>query len=842
MPIRLVHPDQIAEACDPRVVGGKAAGLARLRARGLPVPPWFVVVADGEGEVAAASVDLIAAAALVAGPEGLVAVRSSALEEDGQEHSFAGQFETYLNVAATEAPDRVARVVASGKSARVIAYRRERGLTGDPPPPAVIIQRMLRPDFAGVAFSVDPVTGADNAVVAAVRGVGDALVSGEQDADTFKVDRAGRIVEHALPPAGAIGLSQSIVTRIASVARDIALKSGAPQDIEWAVLGEDLHVLQARPVTARPAPMAADPGTLCIWDNSNITESYPGVVGPLTFSFARRAYEEVYRSFCSLMGVSPSIIESSGSVYSNMLGHIRGRVYYNLLNWYRLIAMLPGYSSNRRFMEQMMGVSESLSDELAEAVGGADALRRGGGRWALIRAMLRIEARRRALPRIIRDFYGRLNRVLASPSRPVQEMRLDELAAYYRWLERELLRRWDAPILNDFLAMIFHGLLRSLCAKWVSPADQALHNDLVRDVGGVVSVEPAVRIRQMAEMARLTPDLVRTLQTAPADRMMRELSAHSALKQAFDDYVARFGDRCLEELKLESPTLVDDPTSLLRGIGHLAARLNSGVPEHNLQQDDRLRRAQSLVRTRLKWHPLRRLVLSWIVRHARDRVRDRENLRFERTRIFGRVRLVFATIGRRLLESGALDDARDVFFLQVEEALGYIEGSATTLDLKRLASLRKSEHLALLAEPSPPQRFSTRGSVNPLSATARPRDAAPGAPLDPVTRRGLGCCAGVVRGPVRVIRDPRGAELRPGEVLVAERTDPGWVMLFPAAAGILVERGSLLSHSAIVSREMGIPGVVSIPDLTAWLRDGDIVEFDGSTGVVRRVSPGEAPA
>jgi pyruvate,water dikinase len=109
-------------------------------------------------------------------------------------------------------------------------------------------------------------------------------------------------------------------------------------------------------------------------------------------------------------------------------------------------------------------------------------------------------------------------------------------------------------------------------------------------------------------------------------------------------------------------------------------------------------------------------------------------------------------------------------------------------------------------------------------------------------RKGIGCCPGVARGPVRVITDPRNAKLLNGEILVAERTDPGWVMLFPSASGLLVERGSLLSHSAIVAREMGIPSIVSIAGVTRWLKDGDWVELDGSSGVVRRVEPAEREA
>jgi phosphohistidine swiveling domain-containing protein len=315
------------------------------------------------------------------------------------------------------------------------------------------------------------------------------------------------------------------------------------------------------------------------------------------------------------------------------------------------------------------------------------------------------------------------------------------------------------------------------------------------------------------------------------------VQGHPELNRQYQDYLDKFADRCLEELKLESPTLEDDPTTLLRCVGHMAARLAAGPVADNGDAGS-AQRAANLVREKLKGRPWRRAAFGWVTRNARDRVRDRENLRFERTRVFGRVRRVFIEIGKRLAAQGLLGDARDVFYLEVEEVLGFIEGTTTTIDLEGLVRIRKQQYAAFESSPAPPDRFDTRGMVNPLSASPRPKDIAEG---DASVRRGTGCCAGVVRGRARVIRDPRGAELRSGEVLVAERTDPGWVMLFPGAAGILVERGSLLSHSAIVSRELGIPGVVSIPGLMDWLREGDEVELDGSTGMVRLVRRAGVP-
>src|SRR5262249_43811155 len=154
-------------------------------------------------------------------------------------------------------------------------------------------------------------------------------------------------------------------------------------------------------------------------------------------------------------------------------------------------------------------------------------------------------------------------------------------------------------------------------------------------------------------------------------------------------------------------------------------------------------------------------------------------------------------------------------------------------------ALRRAEFDRYRQMEAPADRFETRGAVHQGNTFRGKGAAAPGAERNGDRLQGLGCCPGVVRGPVRVVTDPRNATLRLGAILVAARTDPGWIMLFPCAAGLLVERGSLLSHSAIVSREMGIPAIVSLEGVTRWLKDGDVVELDGSTGVVVKVGAGQ---
>jgi pyruvate,water dikinase len=199
-------------------------------------------------------------------------------------------------------------------------------------------------------------------------------------------------------------------------------------------------------------------------------------------------------------------------------------------------------------------------------------------------------------------------------------------------------------------------------------------------------------------------------------------------------------------------------------------------------------------------------------------------------------------MGRRFYERGLLLDPRDVFFLEVEEVFGFVQGYTTCTDLKGLVAVRRREFDSFAGMEAPPERFETIGPVH-HGNRFRPRAARP--PIEPGAqdrRCGLGCGPGVVSGRARVVGDPRTASIQPGDILVAERTDPGWVTLFPLAAGLVVERGSLLSHSAIVAREMGLPTVVALEGATTWLRTGDPVWVDGNAGCVWKLPAGAGEA
>lgn len=838
------------------LAGGKGAALAKLAAT-FPVPAFFVIAAeafDQDGLKAEAREEVNQGLAQLAAQSGAgrLAVRSSGREEDGAASAHAGQFETELNVAPGDVAAAAHRVWRSGFSETLAQYRRAHGLSGEPQPPAVVVQVMVEARAAGVAFSADPVSGDRGVVViSAIAGLADRLVGGEADGDSYRIGAGGETLEAELVGDASV-LSEAERAEVAAMARRAAEHFGSPQDLEWAFDERGLHMLQSRPITtldrgelfsgmtreslssaddgqaqgkkeSRVKPENDSAGDLTIWDNSNIVESYPGVTSPLTFSFARYVYSHVYQAFARLMGVPAADVDEHRAVFENMLGRVDGRVYYNLLNWYRGLALFPGFKANRKFMEGMMGVSEALPEEMASRI--APPSTSGWERFVdnlkLARVGLGLIWHEVRIKGTIREFYVRLNEALAKPDDVIDAMQPTELVAEYRLLERRLLAKWDAPLVNDFLCMIAFGAAQKAMTSWAGDEGVAYLSATLMGQGNIVSAEPAKMIRAMGAMVRGRPDVIAWL--AAGDRTAVDVSPE--LRSAFDRYIAKFGDRCTQELKLESRTLHEDPSQVLMAVAAAGSSCEAAKAQE-VKQDLHL-----LIPDFGK-----RVLARWLVEWAKARVRDRENLRFERTRLFGRVRRIFLALGARLSAAGVLQKQRDVFDLTVEELLGAVEGAGITQDLKALVQLRAAEHAGQIARRDPPERFSVSGAhvTGVAGLTAR----AVGAGEGGETRKGLGCCKGVVTAKVRVIEDPRVEALGAGEILVARHTDPGWIAVFANAAGVIAERGSLLSHSAIVAREMGVPCVVSLKGVTQWLKTGDTVRLDGGAGTVERVSEG----
>lgn len=821
--------------------GNKAANLRRLKDAGFRVPSWFTITPHAfechknsqenflRNEIEAALTNIKTEVGIDE-TDNKFAVRSSATEEDGKFFSFAGQLDSFLNVSQNQILENALLVSQSGNSERLAKYCLQNNVSSSMKP-AVVVQRMVNAKFAGVMFSADPITGDRNKIViSAVRGLADRLVAGEVSGDLIVVDRTRKSIGFEKRD-DINGVSEKTCLELAEIAEQIEELFDCPQDIEWVYDGNQIFIVQTRPITNLPEHTSD--GNLRIWDNSNISESYQGVTTPLTFSFAAKAYQHVYINFCLLMGVSNKAIAKNQQIFPRMLGFIRGRIYYNLVNWYRLLALLPGFQINRPFMEQMMGVKEELPPEIIDAVLEENRSGAVATYLNLVKSIAAVLYRFANIDREISAFQQHFNATVDSVPKDLSRLNTDQLTTIYRGLEVRLLSKWDAPLINDFFAMVFFGLLGSLSQKWF-PENQLQHHRLLVNSGGIVSAEPARLIAEMREIALTDEALFKALRESDLPCIEQHIAKNTNFKKLFHSYLAKFGDRCFNELKLESQTLNDNPLPLLRNIGSTASQTvkqTAGVSNIETQIANQNRIDLMHIENQIETLPfVKRMIFKFVANQAIERIRWRENLRFERTRLFGLVRKIFLEIGAQFEKIGVLQSKQDVFFLEVEEVLSFIEGKSTTNNLSNLALLRKREYDKLRDEKAPPNRIVTRDAVIPR-AEVKPETL----PQGIENLKGLGCSPGIVRGRVRVVRDPSVARPLQNEILIAERTDPGWIVLFTQAKGIIVEYGSLLSHTAIVSRELGIPAIVSASGVLDWLQDGDEIEFDGTTGRIEKL-------
>ena len=777
------------------------------------------------------------------------AVRSSAIDEDSAEFSFAGQFESYLFVTKTQLAANIKKVWESAFSQRVIEYRKNNHINAKVGI-AIIIQEMIDADVAGVAFGLNPVTGnRKEKVISAVYGVGEGLVSGDLNADTFIAKEDGSIEEQiitkthqfSLNKSGSGGVEKSEVEKekqdkptlsklnlseLDAVLHHLFNLYHSYQDIEFAYKNNKLFILQARPITTLNKLSDAG-GEHIIWDNSNIIESYPGVTTPLTFSFIIKVYEAVYRQFSGMMGVSNEDIDENKETFANMLGLINGRVYYNLLSWYKALAMLPGYSINAEFMEKMMGVKERF--ELKQV----KTRTKFQERLRVIKMVRTILKNLRALPQMridfVKDFNAKMNEYNAID---FSKKNADELMFLYLNFEQTLLKKWKAPLVNDFFAMIYFGVLQKLVVKYNIDTTGTVHNNLMCGAKDIISTEPIQRCLSIATLIQNDGNAKSVFLNYSAVEILKQIpTINTNIQKEISDYIEKFGNRCVGELKLETITYKQNPAAFIQII---KSYVEQGVTTENTHSDLDIKlrnEAEAKVNKILKGKPFKKFLFNYFLKRSRILVSSRENLRYERTRAFGTVREIFCSIGDKFYAEGLIEQSRDIFYLTKEEIFDYIKGTSVNANLKDLISYRKKEFKDFEKQTTS-ERIDTRGIVYAGNTFYQKRN------TNPLSGdlKGLGCCPGRVKAKVQVVRDPNEVKNLNGDILVTSSTDPGWVTLFPTASAILVERGSLLSHSAIVSREMGKPCIVGITGLLETLNTGDEVEMDGSTGEIKIIS------
>lgn len=770
------------DAHDPLICGNKAAALGALRRAGHQVPDGVVVPAG----VAFTRAEAIEARDHL-GP-GPWAVRSSSAAEDLADASFAGQYETVLNVATLEdVVDAVARVRVSASTAHAADYQRAQA--GDATTSmAVLVQRQVAARAAGIAFSANPITGADEVVIEAVSGLGDRLASGDADADRW-VDVGGQ----ARPLGHGGVIDQRLAQRIAALARRVAFERGSAQDIEWAYDGTDLCLLQARSITGLPkAPVFDVPPGRWVKD----TTHWPQPLTPVGASIMLPALEQGFAQFLSEFGFpleAMRVRSFGGEVYMQEIEQGGKHNPGAPPPWWVGAIVFRIVPPLRRLAR------------VAEA------------------ALPKLEAYPRAWETMWR----------AECARRIEEARAVELAPLD---DQELLRHLRHVIDEVFtpgVAIHFQLMLPDMVAVhelathcqaslgW-SPA-QTL--DLLAGVSETVT-RPAA---EMAEIAGLAGPAA----VAQGIAAVRASAAGARL----DAWLATWGSRSID-LDPGAPTVAEQEPTLLallrqppstndgrrRARETAIARARAAL---NQTDRDRFDRALSVAE---RVHPMRE-----------------ENVLYTQSLPIGLIRRALLEIGRRLVAAGTLRRADDVAYLDVAEIGPALDGRLTGNSAAVRAARRHAERRWVCVNPGPAYYGpapvpppSTRGLPSAmrrllgaltwhiaLEETAKP-PAAPNGAL-----AGTGASPGRVSGRVRVIRHAGElSSLEPGEILVCPSTHSSWSVAFARAAALVTDHGGMLAHPAIVAREYGIPAVVGTGVATSSLVDGQMVTVDGTAGRV----------
>ena len=786
------------------------------------------------------------------------AVRSSSIEEDSSNFSFAGQFETYLYIKKENIIEKVKEVWISSFSSHVMEYRKKGKINNEINVPAVIIQEMVNSEKAGVGFSVNPVNrNYDEIVISGTYGLGTSIVDGDENGDLFIYNKKTKEIKKDIKTKKISQFldfeKQEIKTEEINIEEEVLNDSEirelgeniiniekyykTPQDMEWAFEKGKLYILQSRPVTTLKKSNEKTVSTI-IWDNSNIVESYPEITLPLTFSFIRKAYSDVYKRFSEITGVSPKVIENYQIVYDNMLGLLKGRVYYNLINWYKLLMLFPNSRNNSKFMEQMMGVKKELSEEeitenLLEAEEKMSKLEKLKNRIEKLKAGATLFINMFLIENKAKKFYKIIDENLNGKNSNLEEKNIKELKKYYKFLENKFLKNWEIPIINDFLVMVWFGLSKKIAKKYIKEDSEEIHNILIAQEGNdMISVEPSKYIMKMSNIIKkninLQTEIKEIIHKNTGNINIAKLTENKEFNLLFDEYMKKFGDRTVHELKLEALTLREDPLFLIKMIYSIS--MTKEAAEHSKRD---ISEEQKKIYASLKISPLKKFILKKSISYAKKFIRLRENLRYERTKVFGMVRKIMKKIGVYLKEENIIIHERDIFYLTIDEIFGLIDGALIDTNLKKLIDMRKEKYREYEEEAVLPDRFLTRGF---LGENFHYEDLTGNEQTDKNILKGTGCSKGAVKGKIKIVLNPMNTEVEEGDIVVTKSTDPSWVMVFPLLKGLIVEKGSLLSHSAIISREMNIPAIVGVQGATTILKTGDLVQFDGSTGIIKKLN------
>lgn len=568
-----------------------------------------------------------------------------------------------------------------------------------------------------------------------------------------------------------------------------------------------------------------------IYDNSNIAESYAGATTPLTFSFARYVYQEVYQHFSKMMGAGNRLVQANKNTFEHMIEFIGYRIYYNLNSWYTMLSFFPAYKLSSEFMEKMMGVEKHNALKIAKDYSFYR-------KYFLylpktILQIIKISLTFSFLGRSMKRFNKYFERIFSELNAiDLDELNLGELRSLYEKADAKLLARWRIPIANDFAVMVSAGLADKLFKKWLT-SDNAYSYMATTASGSLASIDPGRRMMQIAKHIQQDEKVKEVfLGKYSEEEILELLSTKFAPNQVAIEvktYLRDFGTRMPNELKLESETLMENPKNFIAIIKGLV-RKEYFPPEDlpNTQLREVAFRDAGLYK---------KIFLKWLLRWAGNSIRRREEARFHRTLIFGFIRRVFLVIGKKMKQNNIINKDRDIFYLTKEEIFDIIDNKGLRTNPVTIIEQRKRE-FTKWQNTELPRRIETDKSISEIEQEMSHRSPInQQSYLNELAGRVASCPNNmqVFSGKALTLKnfDP-SADFK-GKILVTCQTDPGWTIIFPLLKGVVVERGGMLSHAAIVARELNIPCIVGVEHATEIITSGMNIKLDLQNGLIHKI-------
>lgn len=729
-------------------------------------------------------------------------VRSSASAEDGDEISFAGQFDTYLYIKKNDIPTYIEKCVESLHSDSVISYCEENSIDSRNFKMSVIVQEMVDPDYSGIMFTANPQGVLSESVIVVGAGVGKNVVEDLVDTTTYYYNNIDKNYYYETMN-DSIVLKDELINELIDIASKIKDIVGKYTDIEFAIKNNKIYVLQARAITT------IDDSNPLIMDNSNIVESYPGISLPLTDSFVNVVYSGVFKGLAKHCIKSDKVIENYKSTFRQMVGSVNGRMYYKISNWYTIIKFLPFNRYIIPVWQDMLGVSNKNYDSTKVKIGPINRVR---SYFNISHEMLSIG---KSMDKLELDFKE-VSKYYKENFR--ESLSNEQLLKLYTEIRSKLLSKWDVTLLNDMYAFIYTGLLKSLLKKLKISDYEKKTNEYISGITNIESMKPVkelIKLSYMAHEKRICND--------------SEALRDKEFSRCYENFIDLYGDRSMEELKLESKTFRTSKSLLWDKIldyGRDSNRLKQLIEDMNKEKNVDIDASLS------EYHisAFNRKLLHFYSNHAMKGIKYREIQRLNRSRIFGMVRGIYITIGKNLKREEIISKWEDVFYLTQEEIVGIVEGRDLK-DYKSLIFTRKKNYAAFAKLPVYSRIIFADSEFDKIHSNINNSYVE----YEAVNMQGTPCSNGLVEGEVVVINGPSNMKNVKDKIVVTKMTDPGWVFLLVQAKGIITEKGSLLSHTAIISRELSIPAVVGVKDIVLKLKDGDRVSMDGSTGVINLI-------